>query len=300
MIQPDYLNAGDRIGIVSTARKISLNELQASIKLLKKWKLEVLIGNTIGVQLNQYAGSDIERIKDFQKMLDNPKVKAILCARGGYGTVRIIDELDFSRFIKNPKWIIGYSDITVLHSHIHANFGITTLHAIMPINLNDGTDMATSVDTLRKAIYGEQLTYKFDRHKLNKSGSGTGTLVGGNLSVLYSLIGSRSDIDTANKILFFEDLDEYLYHIDRMMMSLKRTGKLNNLAGLIVGGMTSMKDNEIPFGKTAEEIISEHVKEYNYPVCFGFPAGHPPSENRALFLGKEVYLKVGRNCEVNF
>ncbi|MBE0422500.1 MAG: LD-carboxypeptidase [Lutibacter sp.] len=289
MIQPSYLQKGDTVAIVSTARKIASDKIISAIKLLEKWELHVIIGETIGSVENQFAASDEKRIADFQQMLDNPKVKAIWCARGGYGTVRLIDKLDFSAFKKHPKWIIGYSDITVLHSHIH-NFGIETLHATMPINLENNSQKA--LESLKKCLFGKNLSYEIPADEKNKLGNASGELVGGNLSVLYSLLGSKSATKTAGKILFIEDLDEYLYHIDRMLMNLKRNGYFDNLQGLIVGGMTDMHDNEIPFGKTAEEIILDCVSEYDFPVVFNFPAGHL-DDNRALILGRKVALEVG-------
>lgn len=291
MTQPNYLQKGDTVAIVSTARKISSDKIIPAIKLLEKWGLNVVIGNTIGLEENQFAGNDVARINDFQQMLNNQKVKAIWCARGGYGTVRIIGQLDFKEFKKHPKWIIGYSDITVLHSDIH-NLGIETLHATMPINIEENSNQ--SIESLKKSLFGKNLAYEIPADKKNKLGNATGELVGGNLSVLYSLLGSKSSIKTKGKILFIEDLDEYLYHIDRMLMNLKRNGYFDNLKGLIVGGMTNMHDNEIPFGKTAEEIISDIVSEFDFPVVFNFPAGHL-DDNRALILGREVTLEVGEN-----
>ena len=288
MIQPDYLKKGDTVAIVSTARKISSDQIIAAIKLLEKWGLNVVIGNTIGSEENQFAGNDEARINDFQQLLNNPKVKAIWCARGGYGTVRIVDKLDFSEFKKHPKWIIGYSDITVLHSHIH-NLGIETLHATMPINIEKSSKL--SIETLKKSLFGKNLSYEISADEKNKLGNAEGEIVGGNLSVLYSLLGSNSSIKTDGKILFIEDLDEYLYHIDRMCMNLKRNGYFNNLKGLVVGGMSDMHDNEIPFGKTAEEIILDCVSEYDFPVVFNFPAGHL-DDNRALILGRKIELNV--------
>ncbi|KUO64548.1 MAG: LD-carboxypeptidase [Lutibacter sp. BRH_c52] len=289
MIQPDYLKKGDTVAIVSTARKISSDQIIAAIKLLEKWGLNVVIGNTIGSEENQFAGNDEARINDFQQLLNNPKVKAIWCARGGYGTVRIVDKLDFSEFKKHPKWIIGYSDITVLHSHIH-NLGIETLHATMPINIEKSSKL--SIETLKKSLFGKNLSYEISADEKNKLGNAEGEIVGGNLSVLYSLLGSNSSIKTNGKMLFIEDLDEYLYHIDRMLMNLKRNGYFNNLKGLIIGGMTNMHDNEIPFGKTSEEIILDCVAEYDFPVVFNFPAGHL-DDNRALILGRKAILEVG-------
>ena len=288
MIQPTYLQKNDTVAIVSTARKISLKEIQPAIKLLKNWGLKVVIGNTIGFEENQFAGTDAQRISDFQKMLDDPKIKAIWCARGGYGTVRIIDSLDFTEFKKNPKWIIGYSDITVFHNHIH-NFGIETLHATMPINVSENSEK--SLTSLKKGLFSNTISYEISSSKDSKTGSYSGFLVGGNLSILYSLLGSNSSINTDGKILFIEDLDEYLYHIDRMLMNLKRNGYFNNLKGLIVGGMSDMNDNAIPFGKTAKEIILDVVSEFDFPVVFDFPAGHI-NDNRALILGRKVSLEV--------
>ncbi|MFA5297836.1 MAG: LD-carboxypeptidase [Lutibacter sp.] len=288
MIQPKNLQKEAIVAIVSTARKIDSGEIIPAIKLLENWGLKVIIGETIGSDENQFSGTDEKRIADFQNMLDNPLVRAIWCARGGYGTVRIVDQLDFSDFKKTPKWIVGYSDITVLHNHIH-HLGIETLHATMPINIKKNT--TETLDSLKKSLFGNNLNYTILSSKNNKMGNATGELVGGNLSVLYSLLGSKSTLNTSGKILFIEDLDEYLYHIDRMMMNLKRNGYFNNLKGLIVGGMTDMHDNEIPFGKTAEEIILDCVSEYNFPVVFGFPAGHT-NDNRTLILGRTVELNV--------
>jgi muramoyltetrapeptide carboxypeptidase len=288
MIQPNYLQKGDTVAIVSTARKISSDKIIPAIKLLENWGLSVAIGNTIGAEEHQFAASHEKRIEDFQQLLNNPNIKAIWCARGGYGTVRLIDKLDFSEFKKHPKWIIGYSDITVLHNHIH-NLGIETLHATMPINIENNSKQ--SIETLKKSLFGKNLFYEIPADEKNKLGNATGELVGGNLSVLYSLLGSKSSIKTKGKILFIEDLDEYLYHIDRMMINLKRNGYFSNLKGLIVGGMTNMHDNEIPFGKTAEEIILDIVSEYNFPVIFDFPAGHF-DDNRALILGRKIELNV--------
>ena len=292
MVTPRFLISGDTVGIVSTARKVSSLELKPLIFLLEAWGLKYVLGKTINAELNQFAGDDGRRVLDFQTMLDNPKVKAIWCARGGYGTVRIIDHLDFSAFKKNPKWIIGYSDVTVLHSHVH-RFGIETLHANMAIDIDTKTENTRS--SIKKVLFGKD--YKIilaSENQLNRSGDANGELVGGNLSILYSLLGSSSELITKGKILFIEDLDEMLYHIDRMMQSLKRSGALENLAGLVVGGMNDMKDNTIPFGKTAEEIVLEAVLEYNYPVCFNFPAGHI-NDNRALILGREIRLQVNKN-----
>jgi muramoyltetrapeptide carboxypeptidase len=297
MIIPAFLQKGDTVAIVSTARKISLGEITPAVDLLKSWGLKVILGNTIGLSENQYAGSDAERTEDFQAMLDNDDVKAIWCARGGYGTVRIIDQLNFTTFNSNSKWIIGYSDVTVLHSHLH-NLGVVSLHATMPVNTSKNTKKA--LKSLKKGLFGQKIDEKVNFSNKNKLGKGHGKLVGGNLSILYSMLGSKTSINTDDKILFIEDLDEYLYHLDRMIIGLKRSGFFDNLQGLIVGGMTQMHDNTIPFGKTAKEIILDAVSEYDFPVCFKFPAGHI-DDNRALMLGAEVELEVAnKGCQLTY
>ena len=285
------LNIGDKIGIISTARKISLEELKPSIKLLEEWGLKVVFGKNLFEEDNQFSGTVTQRSSDLQSMIDDDSIKAILCARGGYGTVQIIDKVDFSHLIKNPKWIIGYSDVTVLHSHLH-QLGITSLHATMPINFEKNTPKA--LESLKSALFGLGNLTEINHHHFNRFGKVEGEIVGGNLSILYSLLGSDSDINTDGKILFIEDLDEYLYHIDRIMMNLKRNGKLKNLKALIIGGMSDMNDNTIPFGKTAEEIILEYIKEFDFPVCFNFPAGHL-DDNRTLVFGKECILEINEN-----
>ncbi len=302
MIRPPYLKQGDTVAIISTARKVSKAEVKPAVDILKSWGLNVQFGKNLFKEENQFSGSDEQRTEDFQKALSSKTVQAILFARGGYGTVRVIDHVDFKRFLKNPKWLIGFSDITVIHSHVHRHCEMETMHS--PMSLNIPKLNPSSLGVLKATLFGERLSYSSSKQqasseKLNRKGKATGVLVGGNLSVLYSTIGSASDIDTAGKILFIEDLDEYLYHIDRMMMNLKRSGKLENLAGLIVGGMSDMRDNEIPFGKTAEEIIAETVAEYSFPVLFGFPAGHLQN-NYPLILGREATLNVTDKMELTF
>lgn len=292
MHTPHNLRKGDTVAIVSTARKISEEELRPALQLLEQWGLKAVLGKTIGAEENQFAGSDALRAADLQEMMDDPKIRAIWCARGGYGTVRIIDRLDFSTFKKNPKWIVGYSDVTVLHSHIH-NFGIETLHAQMCLEIENKTKEAR--ESIRKVLFGEVYSIEIERTgSFAPLGILKGELIGGNLSVLYSLVGSASEMNTDGKILFIEDLDEMLYHVDRMMMNLKRSGYLKNLKALIIGGMTEMKDNKVYFGKTAEEIIADLVKEYNYPVIANFPAGHI-KDNRALIFGRKVELEIETN-----
>lgn len=295
-IIPLNLKKGDKIGIISTARKISLEELTPALNTLKSWGLNPVLGEHLFKEHHQFCGTDTQRASDLQHMIDDPDIKAILCARGGYGTIKIIDKIDFNPLQKNPKWIAGYSDVTVLHAHLN-KLGIASLHGSMPINFSNNTNAALS--SLKSALFGEKLTYASKTHSLNRNGQAQGELVGGNLSILYSLLGSKSDINTDGKILFLEDLDEYLYHIDRMLMSLKRNGKLAHLSALIIGGMSDMNDNTIPFGKTAEEIISEAVSDYNYPICFNFPAGHL-KDNQALILGRKIHLTVDTETTVKY
>lgn len=294
MITPPYLRKGDTVAITCPAKKLPA-DITEGINLLESWGLNVLIGETVGSSYHQYAGNDELRTKDFQRFLDDGSVKAVFAARGGYGSIRIIDKLNFSSFKRNPKWIIGFSDITILHSHIYANYKIETIHGQMPVNVPDGTK--PSLETLRKALFGESFDYRYQSLTESKNGSSTGVLVGGNLTLLVMIAGSVSEMDFSGKILFLEDVGEYLYSIDRMMWNLKRSGQLAKLKGLIVGGFTDMKDNAIPFGQTAEEIIFSHVNEYSYPVCFDFPAGHI-SDNHALIFGQKVSLRV-ENDEVS-
>jgi muramoyltetrapeptide carboxypeptidase len=288
MTTPANLQKGDTVAILATARKNVDNNLKPAIDLLNSWGLEVVIGKTIGLDNNQLAGTDEQRAADFQEQLDNPNIKAIWCVKGGYGTVRIIDLLDFTKFKQHPKWIVGFSDITVLHNHLNT-MGFKTLHAVMPITVPRATKEA--IETLRLSLFGTSLDYEITTAPMNKLGKASGELVGGNLSILYSLLGSPSAIDCHDKILFIEDLDEYLYHIDRMMMNLKRNGCLESLKGIVVGSMTKMKDNDIPWGKNALQIVEDITKNYNIPIIYNFPAGHI-QDNRALILGSTVTMEV--------
>lgn len=287
MIIPDYLKSGDTVVIIATARKISQEEIQPAITLLQSYGLTVLLGPHLFSNDHQFAGTTEQRASDLQWALNHPSAKAIIIARGGYGTVKLIEHIDFTEFKKQPKWLVGYSDVTVLHNAIH-NLGIATLHATMPINFLKNEE---ATKTLINGLFGSLERHITEPHHLNKMGNASAELVGGNLSLLYSLNGTFLDVNPSGKILFIEDLDEYLYHIDRMMMQLKLSGKLKELKGLVVGGMSDMKDNTVPFGKTAEEIILDTVKDYDYPVCFNFPAGHI-DRNLALCFGKTVYLHV--------
>ncbi len=292
MITPPYLQKGDTVAILATARKHIVKSMQPTIDLLESWGLHVVIGKSIGLEENQLAGNDEQRAADLQEQLDNPNIKAIWCARGGYGTVRVVDLIDFTQFKKSPKWLVGFSDVTVLHNHLNT-MGYKSIHGIMPISLAKASKEA--IESLRLSLFGQPLQYAIDPHPMNRLGKATGEVVGGNLSILYSVLGSPSAIDCTDKILYIEDLDEYLYHIDRMMMNLKRNGCLESLKGIIVGSMTDMKDNDIPWGKNALEIVQDVTKQYNIPVIFNFPAGHI-HDNRALILGNNVTIDVTENC----
>lgn len=283
------LEKGDRIGIMSTARSIDFSEIVFADELLKTWGYVPVYGNTIGLKQNQFAGTDTERAADLQKMLDDENIRAILFARGGYGTIRMIDKLDFSKFLLHPKWLCGYSDITVLHVHINDKLGLPTVHSTMPFSFPRNTD--TALTSLKNVFNGMYPEYEISSYALNIQGESEGELIGGNLSILYSLLGTRFGFNTSGKILFIEDIDEYLYHVDRMMMSLHLAGKLSGLRGIVVGNFTDMKDNKVPFGNTAEEIIYSHVHHLGIPVCFQFPSGHI-DDNRSLILGKKVKLTV--------
>ena len=288
MITPPYLQKGDTVAIVSTARKHLNDDLKQTIEFLENWGLKTVIGSSIGLDSNQLAGTDEQRASDFQQQIDNPTIKAIWCVRGGYGTVRMVDLVDFSKFKQQPKWDIGFSDVTVLHNHLNT-LGVQSIHGMMPVNIPKAS--AEAKESLRKALFGEPLSYTIPYDKMNRIGTAKGELVGGNLSILYSLFGSASAIDCTDKILFLEDLDEYLYHIDRMMMNLKRNGCLESLKGIVIGSMTKMKDNDIQWGKNALEIIQDITKEYKIPVVYNFPAGHI-ADNRALIFGSQVTLEV--------
>jgi muramoyltetrapeptide carboxypeptidase len=296
-IVPPYLSKGDVIGIVCPAGFMPYEKAETCISVLKEWGYEVRTGKTLGNQFNYYSGTDGERLNDLQTMLDDPSIKAILCARGGYGTGRIIDQINFKKFVRNPKWIIGFSDVTVLHSHIYRQFDIASLHAPMAAAFNDDEYKNPYVQSLQQALSGVKANYSVAGHVYNKPGRARGRLFGGNLSLLNHLIGTPSDVSTAGKILFIEDVGEYIYNVDRMLYQLKRSGKLSKLAGLIIGGFTDMKDTTTPFGKNVYEVINDIVKEYDYPVCFQFPVSHN-KENYALKIGLKYRLEVSQE-EVN-
>jgi muramoyltetrapeptide carboxypeptidase len=292
---PPYLQQGDTIGLVCPAGFMPVERVSECIRVLNEdWGFTTKVGNTIGRQYHYFSGTDEERVEDFQHMLDDDNVKAILCARGGYGLSRIIDKIDFRKFKTNPKWIIGFSDITILHSHIYRNYNIATLHAPMANAFNEEGYKNEFVQSLRHALEGKKTKYKVASHEFNRKGEAIGELVGGNLALLAHLAGTDSDLKTKGRILFIEDIGEYLYNIDRMLYQLKRSGKLDKLAGLVVGGFTDMKDTERPFGQTVHEIIRDAVAEYDYPVCFDFPVSHG-EKNYALKVGAGYKLKVGKN-----
>lgn len=283
-----YLKKGDKIAITCPAKKLP-RPMDEAVKVLESWGLEVVQGETLLASYHQFAGDDELRANDLQKFIDDDSIKAIIAARGGYGTIRMVDMVDYIRLAANPKWIIGFSDITVLHSHLHANYGLQTIHGQMPVNVPDASSQ--SLISLKKALFGEAVIYNFKSHSHNRGGEAAAQVIGGNLSLLIAVLGSVSDMNYNGKILFLEDVGEYLYSIDRMLHTLKRAGKLSNLAGLIIGGFTELKDNDIPFGFTVPDMVMNLVKEYNYPVCFDFPAGHIP-DNHAIIFGKTLYLKV--------
>ncbi|MBR6774678.1 MAG: LD-carboxypeptidase [Bacteroidales bacterium] len=286
MLTPKSLSQNSRIALVAPARKVLYEDISYAINYIKEKGFVPVYDDRLFLSENQFAGSDGDRAMVLQSYLDNPDIDAIICVRGGYGTVRIVDRLDFSKFVQNPKWIVGYSDVTVLHAKLQS-LGIESLHATMPINFQTNTQQ--SLDTLFDALMGKDIVYDYPRSALDIKGKAEGVIVGGNISVLYSLLGSEIFPDTKDRILFLEDLDEYLYHIDRMMTSFERAGVFDNIKGLVVGGLTNMHDNSVPFGKSAEEIILEKVYKRNIPVMFDFPAGHI-DDNRAVILGREFRM----------
>lgn len=299
-ILPKYLRPGDTIGITCPAGYITEEQIQPARLQMLEWGFSVQVGDTVGKKDFTFGGTDEERARDFQAMLDDPKIKAIMCARGGYGFVRIIDQLDFTKFAAQPKWIIGFSDVTVLHCHLNRNYGIASIHSKMCNSFPDDWNKAESiqVDTIlsiKQALMGEKLKYPIAIHPQNKLGRAEGTLVGGNLKTIETLAGSKSDLRTTDKILFVEDTGEYLYSIDRMFWNLKRTGKLKDLAGLIVGGFKVKPDDPgEEFGRMVQQIVLEKVQHYKYPVCFDFPVGHQRN-NFALKCGVRHRLVVGDN-----
>lgn len=299
MIQPAALKKGDTVGIIAPGRKLDANATNAAKAVIESWGVKVSAGRNLLSSRHSYlSGTDAERLEDLQSMLDTPSVKAIICARGGYGTTRILDQLDFSSFLKSPKWICGFSDITALHLKLH-ELGVQSIHGTMPV-LFQKPESARSVECLQKVLFGERASLEANYHEGNKIGVALGNLIGGNLSLIVDSLGTSTEVDTKNKILVIEEVDEYLYRVDRMMVQLKRAKKLHHLAGLVVGHMTEMKDTELPFGETIEEIILHHVLDYGFPVGFNFPVGHE-NPNLPWIQGSEARLNVtAENSILNF
>ena len=293
LIQPPYLKAGDTVAIVAPSGilKHRNEEVERAKRLLKQWNLNVVVGKHVFNQANHFAGTDQERCEDFQNALDNPNIKAIWCARGGYGTVRILDKLDYTKFLEQPKWIIGYSDITALHNQIH-NLGVQSLHAMMCVSLpKDESEVEQTIATFKKAIFGETLSYTLEGSKYNQTGEVRAPIVGGNLTMLHTMLGSKTSVDTSGKILFIEEIGEYKYHIDRMLQSLKRAGYFDHCKGVIVGDMTKLRKNTTLWGTSIEQLILDALADYDFPIAFNMPAGHE-EDNRALILGRNATLKV--------
>ncbi len=286
---PRYLQKGDTIAIISTARKVSIEDIYPAVELFKSWGLDVLLAPNLFEADNQFAGTDEERASDLIWAFENIQIKAIICARGGYGSARLLQKFDHQILKANPKWLVGFSDVTVLLSLLH-KCQIPSIHGIMPLLFKEN-DAGNSLQSLKDTLFGRPIAIEIHSNLLNRTGNASGILVGGNLSILNNLIGTEADINTKGKILFLEDLDEYLYHIDRMMLHLKLAGKLKDIAGLILGHFSDMKDNTIPFGKTAYQIIADAVSEYNFPICYGFPVGHQ-FDNMALKVGIMAHLSV--------
>jgi muramoyltetrapeptide carboxypeptidase len=299
MRRPEPLKAGDTIRIIAPAGRINPADLEFSMKVFAGWGLSVELGRNMFKSENMFSAGDAERLSDLQDAIDDKNVKAIICARGGYGTNRIIDKVDFSSFELTPKWLVGFSDITVLHSHIQRNFGIETIHGPMGKTIN-AESTEESVESLRRVLFGETVQLKINGDTRNIPGSAKGVLTGGNLSILYSLIGTPSEPDWEDRILFIEEIGEYHYHFDRMLVAMKRAGIFAKVKGLIVGHLTNMKDPEPGMQRMLSETILEHVSEFGFPVVFNFPAGHE-KDNRALVMGREAEMVVGKDVvELSF
>ncbi|MDO1502321.1 LD-carboxypeptidase [Winogradskyella maritima] len=295
-IQPDFLKKGDTVAIVAPSGilKNREREVQQAVDLLKSWGLHAVVGKHVFSKSDHFAGTDMQRCEDLQNAMDDPKISAIWCARGGYGTVRILDKLDYSKFKKKPKWLIGYSDITALHNQLN-NEGFQSLHALMCVSLTkDLEDVKSSIDTFKSALFGAPEAYTLEGSDYNKTGTAKGPLVGGNLTLLHTMLGSDTSIDTKGKILFIEEIGEYKYHIDRMLQSLKRAGYFEDCAGVLVGDMSKMRKNTTPWGSSVEQLIIDALSEYDFPIAFNMPAGHE-KVNKALVMGKTVELKVQKD-----
>ncbi len=288
---PSYLKPGDTIGITCPAGSVSMTDIEDMIKQLADWGFRVIVGKTIGTSHFKFSATDADRLEDVQQMLDDDSIHAILFGRGGYGSIRILDQIDFTRFIEKPKWLLGYSDITCFHSHIHSLYHIATIHGHMCGGYRSSDYHFPSTQSIYNVLLGHPIQYKIDAHPMNRLGESHGILVGGNLALLSDLIGTPSDIETEGKILFIEDIAEYKYNLDRMLWQLLRAEKLSHLKGLLIGGFTDTLDNEVPFGMTEYDIVWEKIKDFGYPVCFNFPAGHQ-ARNMALKCGVHYQLKV--------
>lgn len=292
MIVPPSVKSGDKVGILSTANSISYSDIFPAIQLLKSWGLDPVIGKTIGLQHGSFAGTDQERLEDFQMMLDDPEIKCIHQAAGGYGSVRIIDDVDFTSFKKKPKWVCGYSDVTYLHWHLQGVVGSCSVQSTMPVDIRDQGLIDESWETLRKVIFGEKVYYSIPPARtLRKEGVAEGVLVGGNLSIISNLSGSNSDIDLTGKILFIEDIDQHYFHLDGFMMALRKTSRMQKLRGLLVGRLTNIIEDVPPYGKTPEEIIIDAVADFDFPVCLNYPAGHE-GPHYAMPFGKRFRMEV--------
>lgn len=290
LIKPPLLKPGDKVAIVAPSGRVDSEYIDKSASIFEDWGLEVVRGKHLLSEYHQFSGTDEQRLSDFQNAIDSEDTKAVICARGGYGAIRLLDKINWNKFKQNPKWVAGFSDITAIHFSIQ-QMRIQSIHSAMPINIGSLPRTSQPVELLGQALFEGVLEYELPADKLNISGTEVTTIVGGNLSILYALAASKYGIDIKNKILFIEDVGEQYYHIDRMMQSLRLSGKLEELSGLIVGGLTEMTDNKRPFGKNPKEIIYEAVEGFDYPVVFDFPAGHIP-DNRPIIMGAETALEV--------
>ncbi|MBJ7882079.1 S66 peptidase family protein [Gelidibacter salicanalis] len=297
LVRPPYLKVGDTVAIVAPSGilKNRTAEIKRAQDLLSSWGLHTVLGTHLFADGNHFAGTDAERCADFQEAMDDPTISAIWAARGGYGTIRIIDKLDYTKFRKNPKWVIGYSDITALHSQLNVE-GFESMHAMMAVSVTENLeDIKETVQTLKDALFGKPLAYSLESSTYNKIGTVTGPLVGGNLSLLYSMLGSKTSIDISGSILFIEEVGEYAYSVDRMLQSLKRAGYFDNCKGVIVGDFSKVRKNTTPWGTSMEQLILDALSEYNFPIAFKMPAGHE-DDNRALIFGRTVELSVGKEA----
>ncbi|HRE50555.1 MAG TPA: LD-carboxypeptidase [Flavitalea sp.] len=291
MIAPPYLQEKDRVAIVCPASKLTA-PISEAVEIIQSWGLQATLGESVDASFHRFSGADDLRAADLQRFLDDRSIKAVIAARGGYGTIRIIDKIDFTGFMQYPKWIVGFSDITLLHQHALTHCGVQTIHGQMPYTFPEATP--ASLESLRRALFGEEIRYRFLSRYFNRAGEATGYLMGGHLTLLTAALGSASEPDYDNKILFLECVNEPLYAVDRMIITLKRAGKLARLAGLMVGRFTNIHDDDIPFGLSVHDIIAEAVREYHYPVCYDFPAGHVP-DNQAMIFGRRLQLKIMNN-----